>query len=111
MADSAGTRNQAIVVNSHAGAPAPVVGGNDLANGLGGAAAIENQLSSSQLLKLTWTVLLVLTANILVGTIMIWRSHEIWIWARVVFSLGVTAALLILDCILIYRMGKTGRED
>lgn len=111
MANSTATGDQATSVNANAGRSAPVDGGNELAKGLGGIASPVNQLSSSQLLTLTWAVLLVLMANIVVGTIMIWRSHEVWIWARVVFSLGVTAALLILDCMLIYRMGKIGMED
>jgi hypothetical protein len=112
MAESSSTGNsQTASVKANAGTPAQVAGGNELANGLGAAASSENQLSSSQLLTLTRVVLTVLIANIIVGTIMIWCDHEIRVWARVVFSLGVTTALLILACVLVSFMGRIRMEE
>ena len=74
-------------------------------------AATPKKISSSELLTLTWVVLAILTANIIVGVLMIWGDREIWVWARVVFSLGVLSGLLIFASMLIYVIGRIRMEE
>ena len=72
------------------------------------AAVNTSKVSSRQLLVLTWLVVLTLIAEITITT---WRQPEIWIWERVVLSLGALAGLLILACVLISTMGRIRMDE
>lgn len=77
------------------------------------AAAATNsaRVSTGNLLPLLWVVFLALVSTIIVGVVTISGEHDVWIWARVVFSLGVFVGLLIFACTLLFVVGKLRMEE
>jgi hypothetical protein len=69
------------------------------------------KVSTGRLLSLLWVVFAALIGSIIVGVMTISGEHDIWIWARVVFSLGVFAGLLIFACTLLFVVGKLRLEE